>query len=81
MVVIADFCPEAKITVVDVNESRINAWNDNELKNLPVFEPGLSEIIKRVRNKNLFFSTDVKIAIENADLIFISVNTPIKRVV
>ena len=79
MAVIADFCREISITVVDVNENRINSWNDEDLTKLPVFEPGLEEIIKRVRNKNLFFSCDIKSGIENADMVFISVNTPIKQ--
>ena len=79
MAVIADFCPDLEVTVVDVNESRINSWNDKNLSNLPVFEPGLEDIIKRVRDRNLFFSNDVKLGIENADIIFISVNTPIKE--
>ena len=79
LAVIADFCPEIKVTVVDVNKSRIDSWNNENLSNLPIFEPGLEDIIKRVRNINLFFSSDVKVGIENADIIFISVNTPIKE--
>ena len=58
MAVIADFCPDILINVVDINQDRINAWNHNDLSKLPIFEPGLEEIIKRVRGKNLFFSTD-----------------------
>ncbi len=77
MAVLASFCPEIKINVVDLNLERIKKWN-GELSQLPVFEPGLDEIIKYVRNKNLFFSTNVKECIEDADMIFISVNTPIK---
>jgi len=79
MAVIADFCPDKLVTVVDINEERIKAWNDSDLRNLPVFEPGLEDIIRRVRNRNLFFSVDVKKGIEQADIIFISVNTPIKE--
>ena len=80
MAVIADFCPEILINVVDISEERIKAWNDNNLKNLPVFEPGLEEIIQRVRNRNLFFSIDIENCIKKADMIFISVNTPIKKI-
>ena len=80
MAVIADFCPDILINVVDISEERIKAWNDNNLKNLPVFEPGLEEIIQRVRNRNLFFSIEIENCIKNADIIFISVNTPIKKI-
>ncbi len=79
MAVIADFCPNILVNVVDINEDRINAWNNKNLNKLPIFEPGLKEIVERVRNKNLFFSKSIKSAIENADIIFISVNTPIKK--
>ena len=79
MAVIAKNCPHIKIEVVDINQIRINSWNDSDISKLPVFEPGLGEIIKNVRNVNLTFSTDVKVSIENADMIFISVNTPIKK--
>jgi len=78
MAVIAKKCPSIKITIVDINESRIAAWNDNNLENLPVFEPGLADIVKETRNKNLFFSTEVDKAIDEAEMIFISVNTPTK---
>ena len=78
MAVIADNCPEIKITIVDLNKERIAQWNSNDLNKIPVFEPGLKEIVKKVRNKNLFFSTDVPKAISNSDMIFISVNTPTK---
>lgn len=78
MAVIALKCPHIKITVVDVNESRIAAWNDNDFNKLPVFEPGLAEIVKQTRNKNLFFSTNIDQAIDEAEMIFISVNTPTK---
>ena len=79
MAVIAKNCPELDIKIVDINENRINLWNSIDLNNLPVFEPGLSEIIKSVRDKNLFFSINVEEAIREADMIFISVNTPIKQ--
>ena len=78
MSVIADKCPHLTINVVDLNEERINLWNSDDLSKIPVFEPGLQEIIKRVRNKNLFFTTEIKKTIENSDMIFISVNTPTK---
>ncbi|MET7030273.1 nucleotide sugar dehydrogenase [Sediminicola luteus] len=78
MSVIANQCPEIQVTVVDINQDRINQWNDEDLDKLPVYEPGLKEIIASNRNKNLFFSTEVDKAIEEADIIFISVNTPTK---
>ena len=78
MAVIADKCPEINIYVVDKNESRIDSWNSSNFDDLPVYEPGLKEILKRVRNKNLFFSADSKTYIKQADAIFISVNTPVK---
>ncbi|CAF1387833.1 unnamed protein product [Rotaria sordida] len=73
--IIASKCPKIKVTVVDVSADRIAAWNSDHL---PLFEPGLEEIIRKIRNRNLFFSTDTKKAIQEADLIFISVNTPTK---
>lgn len=78
MSVIAKMCPEIKVTVVDINASRIAAWNDPDLDNLPIYEPGLKEIVAATRYKNLFFSTEVDKAIDDAELIFISVNTPTK---
>lgn len=78
MSVIAHKCPEIQVTVVDINANRINAWNDENLDKLPVYEPGLKEIIAETRNKNLFFSTEVDKAIDEAEMIFISVNTPTK---
>eukprot|EP00761_Pharyngomonas_kirbyi_P011976 gb/GECH01012002.1/.p1 GENE.gb/GECH01012002.1/~~gb/GECH01012002.1/.p1 ORF type:complete len:468 (+),score=128.75 gb/GECH01012002.1/:1-1404(+) len=75
MAVIAQQCPETQVTVYDINEKRINAWNSDQL---PIFEPGLKEIIDEVRGKNLFFTTDDK-SISEADMIFISVNTPTKH--
>ena len=67
------------VNVVDINEKRISDWNDKDLSNLPVYEPGLSYLIEKCRNKNLFFSNDVKNCIAKADMIFISVNTPTKK--
>ncbi len=78
MAVIAQKCPGIKVTVVDINERRINLWNDPDVEKIPVYEPGLSEVVKEARGRNLFFSTDVDKAIDEADMIFISVNTPTK---
>ncbi|MCM4157128.1 nucleotide sugar dehydrogenase [Gramella sp. AN32] len=78
MAVIAQKCPEINVTVVDINEKRIAAWNDKDVENIPIYEPGLSEVVAEARDRNLFFSTDVDAAIDKADLIFISVNTPTK---
>jgi UDPglucose 6-dehydrogenase len=64
-----------RVTVVDINAERIAAWNSAEL---PIYEPGLDEIVKQCRGVNLFFSTDVSAGIREADLIFVSVNTPTK---
>lgn len=78
MAVIAQKCPTIKVTVVDLNEERIARWNDENLDNIPVYEPGLGAIVGQSRGKNLFFSTEVDKAIDEAQLIFISVNTPTK---
>ncbi|OYQ32098.1 UDP-glucose 6-dehydrogenase [Flavobacterium cyanobacteriorum] len=78
MAVIAHKCPDVKVTIVDLNKERIAAWNDKDVANIPVYEPGLSEIVASARGKNLFFSTDVEKAIDEAEMIFISVNTPTK---
>ena len=78
MAVIAQKCPHIKVTVVDVNEHRINAWNSVNEEELPIYEPGLAEVVKEARGRNLFFSTDVEKAIDEAEMIFISVNTPTK---
>ena len=78
MAVIADRCPEIDVFVVDSNLERLNAWNNQDLSKLPIYEPGLDEIISRTRNKNLFFSNAINKSIEKADMVFISVNTPIK---
>ena len=78
MSVIAQKNPSIKVIVVDVNKARIDAWNNEDLNKLPIFEPGLAEVVKEARNRNLFFSTDVDSAIDEAEMIFISVNTPTK---
>ena len=79
MAVIADKCPHIKVNVVDINLERIQAWNSDDLNRLPVFEPGLDEIIKRTRYKNLNFSCDIEEKIREAQMVFISVNTPTKN--
>lgn len=78
MAVIAKKCPHIKVTVVDLNEARIAAWNDENTDNIPVYEPGLSNVVAEARGRNLFFSTEVDEAIAEAEIIFISVNTPTK---
>ena len=77
MAVIARQCPDITVTVVDISEDRIAAWNDPDLDNLPIYEPGLAEVVGKARDKNLFFS-EVDKAIQEADIIFIAVNTPTK---
>lgn len=77
MAVIALKCPEIKITLVDKNPEKIKAWQ-GPLDRLPVYEPGLSEIVNEVRNKNLFFSTDIESVISSSQIIFVAVNTPTK---
>lgn len=78
MSVLAQQNPDIKITVVDLNEERIAAWNGTNLENLPIYEPGLKEVVQEARGRNLFFSTEVDKAIDEAEMIFISVNTPTK---
>ena len=78
MAVIAKQCPHIRVTVVDINPERIAAWNGEDLANLPIYEPGLPEVVTEARGRNLFFSTDVEGAIRGAQMIFISVNTPTK---
>ncbi len=78
MAVIADRCPDIEVTVVDLNETRIDAWNHKDLGELPIYEPGLDDVVARARGRNLFFSTAVDEAIAAADMVFISVNTPTK---
>jgi UDPglucose 6-dehydrogenase len=75
MAVIAAKCPQYKVTVVDINAARINAWNSDEL---PIYEPGLLDVVKQARGRNLFFSTEIDAAIAEAQIIFVSVNTPTK---
>ena len=76
MAVIAEKCPHITVTVVDVDASKIDAWNNG---NLPIFEPGLQEVVDGQRGKNLFFSTDRGTAISEADIIFVAVGTPTKK--
>ncbi len=78
MAVIAQKCPHIQVTVVDLNSERIAAWNDVNADNIPIYEPGLSKIVGEARGRNLFFSTAVDKAIDEAEVIFISVNTPTK---
>ena len=78
MAVIADKCPNIKVTVLDINSEKIKEWNNTNLDKLPVYEPGLKDIIKRVRGRNLFFSTQIEKVIYESEMIFISVNTPTK---
>ena len=78
MAVIASKCPNIKVTVVDINQQRISDWNNIDLSKLPVFEPKLDKLIKKCRGVNLFFSTNVEKEISDADMIFLSVNTPTK---
>lgn len=73
--VMAKKCPEYKFHIVDINQDKINAWNSD---NLPVYEPELDKIVFETRNKNLFFSTEIEKGISDADIIFVSVNTPTK---
>jgi UDPglucose 6-dehydrogenase len=75
MAMIAKKCPQYQIKIVDINATRIDAWNSD---NLPVYEPGLKEVVESVRGKNLFFGTDIDASIKEADIIFVSVNTPTK---
>ncbi|MED6194415.1 UDP-glucose 6-dehydrogenase 1 [Stylosanthes scabra] len=75
MAVIALKCPNVQVTVVDIAEQRINAWNSDTL---PIYEPGLDDVVKQCRGKNLFFSTQVEKHIAESDIIFVSVNTPTK---
>ncbi|KAG8691358.1 UDP-glucose 6-dehydrogenase 1 [Ceratobasidium sp. 394] len=76
--VIALKCPDIQVTIVDLNKARVDAWNSPDYK-LPIYEPGLEDVVKEARGRNLFFSTDVDKGIQEADLIFVSVNTPTKK--
>ncbi|KAG2134099.1 UDP-glucose/GDP-mannose dehydrogenase family, NAD binding domain-containing protein [Suillus clintonianus] len=76
--VIALKCPHIRVTIVDLNQARIDAWNSPDF-NLPIYEPGLEDVVRKARGRNLFFSTDVDKGIQDADLIFVSVNTPTKK--
>lgn len=78
MAVIAQKCPDIKVTIVDINAARIAAWNDEDLSKLPIYEPGLDKVVAEARGRNLFFSTDITKAIREAEMIFMSVNTPTK---
>lgn len=78
MSVIAQKNPEIQVTVVDLNVDRVNSWNDKDLSKLPIYEPGLDQVVAEARGRNLFFSTAIEKAIDEADMIFISVNTPTK---
>ena len=77
MAVIALKCPHINVTVVDANHEKIKAWN-GPLDALPVYEPGLAEVVEKARGRNLFFSTDIELSIQEAEMIFMSVNTPTK---
>ena len=79
MSVIALKCPDVKVTVVDVSEERIALWNSKDLNYLPIYEPGLDEVVFQTRDRNLFFSTAIDKAIDEAQMIFIAVNTPTKE--
>ena len=76
MAMIAAKCPDIEVTVVDPNEARIAAWNSDEL---PVYEPGLAELVREARGRNLHFRTDVKAAIKSGEIIFVCVGTPTKN--
>jgi len=79
MTVFANNCPDIVFTVVDINSSRIDAWNNPDLSKIPVFEPDLDRLLKNSRGKNLFFSTEIEKSIADADMVFLSVNTPTKE--
>lgn len=76
--VIALKCPHIQVTIVDLNQARIDAWNSPNFE-LPIYEPGLEAVVREARGRNLFFSTGVEKAIQEAQLIFVSVNTPTKK--
>lgn len=70
MAVIAQKCPHIKVNVVDINPERIAAWNDKNLEDLPIYEPGLSDVVAEARGRNLFFTTDIEKGISEAEMIF-----------
>ncbi|WP_179338823.1 nucleotide sugar dehydrogenase [Winogradskyella ludwigii] len=78
MAIIAKKNPNIKVTIVDINAERIAAWNNEDVSQLPIYEPGLAEIVEETRGKNLFFTTEIDEAIKESEMIFISVNTPTK---
>ena len=80
MTVFASKCPEINFNLVDIDELKISKWNTKDLNEIPIYEPGLSELLEKQRDKNLFFSTNIKDEIKKADIIFISVNTPTKTI-
>ncbi len=75
MAVLANKCPQYKVTIVDINPERIAQWNSDDL---PIFEPGLDEVVKEARGRNLFFSTEIEKGVRESEIIFVSVNTPTK---
>lgn len=75
MAMIAFKCPDITVVVVDINQARIDAWNSDAL---PIYEPGLPEVVAACRGRNLFFSTDTHKHVGEADIVFVSVNTPTK---
>jgi UDPglucose 6-dehydrogenase len=75
MAMIASKCPNCRVTVVDINPERIAAWNSEDL---PIYEPGLEELVRATRGRNLFFSTEIERGIRENDIIFVGVNTPTK---
>ncbi len=75
MAMIAAKCPEYKVTVADINADRIARWNSDSL---PIYEPGLEQLVAQSRGRNLFFTTDVEKGIRESKIIFVSVNTPTK---
>ena len=77
MAVIAKMNPDRRVVVVDIDERRIAAWNSPDFA-LPIYEPGLVEVVREVRGRNLFFSTDIKAAVKECDIVFVGVNTPTK---
>ena len=79
MAVIAHKCRYLKVIVVDLNKDKIDSWNNEDLTKLPVYEPGLKDLIRRCRGKNLFFSINIQQSIAESDMVFISVNTPTKQ--